>query len=62
MPPKVRRLSLDNPDHMAALLRSGAIWKMPVFWQQAIDAIKAGLVPLNECKDVPPEVRAGFPK
>ena len=55
-------MNVDNPDDMARLLRSGAIWNLPQYWQKAIDAINAGLVPLAECKNVPPDVMAGMRK
>lgn len=47
---------------MARLLRTGAIWKYPQFWQDAVDAMKRGIVPLAECKDVPASVMEGFRK
>lgn len=59
---KIVRLNVDNPEDMARLLRSGSIWTLPQYWQKAMDAIRDGLVPLAECKNVPPEVMAGLRK
>jgi hypothetical protein len=58
--PKVVRINLDDPERMAAMLRSGAIWQLPQFWQKAVKAIESGLVPLAECKNVPAEVMKGM--
>lgn len=54
--PHCVRISLDEPANMARLLRNGAVWRLPQFWNDAVRAIENGLVPLDECKDVPPEV------
>ncbi len=56
--PRFLRVSLDDPATRARMLRSGVIWKFSNFWQTAVDAIRAGEVPLSECKDVPPQVVA----
>lgn len=60
--PRIKTLNLDDPATMARLLRTGAIWKYPQFWQDAVDAMKRGIVPLAECKDVPASVMEGFRK
>jgi len=62
MAPKMKRLNVDDPVVMASLLRSGAIWSVPQYWQQAVKAIEGGLVPLAQCKNVPPEVAASLAK
>lgn len=54
--PDFKRINLDDPEQMAKMLRSGAIWKLPQFWQQGLSALEKGLVPLSECKDVPPQI------
>ena len=54
--PRVSRYDLSDPDTIANLLRTGAIWQSPFFWQDGIAAIEKGIVPLDECKDVPAEV------
>jgi hypothetical protein len=54
-PTAVRR-DLSDPETIAQYLRSGIVWKYPVFWQDGLTAIEKGIVPLDECKDVPPEV------
>ena len=59
---KTVRLNVDNPEDMARLLRSGAIWNLPQYWQKAIDAIHSGLVPVAECKNIPPQVAEGLRK
>lgn len=53
--PRIVRIDLDDPEQMAQMLRSGAVWRKEQFWPDAIRAVKAGLVPLNECKDIPPQ-------
>jgi hypothetical protein len=58
--PRFVRLNLDDPATMARLLRSGAVWRFPQFWQDAVNAMARGLVPVAECRDVPPQVLAGF--
>jgi hypothetical protein len=52
--------SLDEPGELAILIRSGAVWRLPQFWQQAFNAIADGLVPLAECMNLPPELHDGF--
>jgi hypothetical protein len=56
--PSFIRKNIDDPKVMAGMLRNGMIWNAQTFWPKAIDAINAGLVPLDECKNIPPEVRA----
>ena len=51
------RRNLGDPKDMALLLRSGVIWQVPLFWPDAMRAIREGVVPLAECKDVPEQVR-----
>lgn len=60
--PRIKRVNLDDPATMARMLRNGIVWKYPQFWQDATDAIKRGVVPLAECKNVPADVLAGFSK
>ena len=57
--PRVKRINLDEPAELAALIRSGAIWNLPQFWQKAIDAISDELVPLSDCRDMPYKVAEG---
>ena len=54
--PRVVRYRLNDPDVLAHYLRNGVIWEIKLFWPKAIDAIQQGLVPLDECRNVPPEV------
>jgi hypothetical protein len=42
---------------MAHFLRTGVIWQLPMLWPDAMRAIREGVVPLAECKDVPEQVR-----
>jgi hypothetical protein len=56
--PRVIRVNADDPGRMARMLRNGVVWTLPMLWQRAVDAIERGEVPLEECKDVPPEVLA----
>lgn len=57
---KMKRVDLDNPEQMAKALRSGVVWQVTAFWQKAIDAINSGLVPVDECPNIPPEARAAL--
>jgi hypothetical protein len=58
--PHVVRRNLDDPEQLAALIRSGAIWRLPMFWEHAINALDAGLVPLAECRDLPSAIAESF--
>ena len=52
-----RRISLDDPETLERFVRKGLIWDYAVWWQLGVNAIESGLVPLDECKDVPPKIR-----
>lgn len=55
--PHFKSIDLTDPATMERMLRSGAVWTLSrTFWQDAVDAINKGLVPLSACKNVPPEV------
>jgi hypothetical protein len=54
--PRVIRLNLDDPATMERMLRNGTVWRFTQFWQDAVNAIERGVVPLSECLNVPPEV------
>ena len=51
-----KRVNLSNPEDMKNMLRSGAIWEHPQFWQEGFQALEFGLLPLSECKNVPESV------
>lgn len=54
--PRFIRIDLTDPNRLIPLIRSGVVWERPMFWPDAVKAIRAGLVPLDEWRDVPPEV------
>jgi len=55
--PRFLRRDLGDPRTMAHFLRTGVIWQLPMLWPDAMRAIREGVVPLAECKDVPEQVR-----
>ncbi len=55
--PHFIRVNLDDPETLHRLIRNGAIWRLPPFWQMAVNAIERGDVAITECENVPPEVR-----
>jgi hypothetical protein len=59
---KVVRLNVDDPATMERLLRNGAIWQTPMYWEKAIRFIESGQIALAECKNVPAQVMAGLRK
>ena len=54
--PVFKRINLSEPEDMKNMLRSGMLWEHPQFWQEGFTALESGLLPLSECKDVPPQV------
>lgn len=55
--PRFIRIDLTDPKTMERMLRSGSVWQRQMFWPDAVKAIRKGVVPLDECPNVPPEVR-----
>lgn len=56
--PHFIRVDLDDPATRHRLIRNGAVWRFAQYWQLAINAIERGEVPLDECQNMPPEVKA----
>lgn len=51
------RFDVDDAGDLARLTRDGLIWRTP-YIEQGIEAVRSGVVRLDECRDLPDHIRA----